>query len=407
MIAIPHIASAYTSPGTMTLARLVVRSAARHPLRAALTLLAAAVATLAFVLLRAATGAWTTGAQSVVRDRIVTRHATSFAVPLPVRHVAAVAALPHVRRVTHWTWFGGRLVSASGPPFAVVAVESETYLDVFDEARLPLGELRAWLHDRSGAVVGDLLARRFGWKIGDRVTLESSLFPAPATDPWTFTIRGIYTTDAQSMDRSTMLIRWEYVDQRVPHWGKGHVGWIVSRADDPARTAEVALAIDRAFEAGEAPTLSQDEGTFRASVLGGASALLRALDALSAATLGLLTLVLANTIAMEARERTRELAVLRAIGFSPRTVASLVLAEGMAFGGCGAALGVVAARVLLDLGLARWLEERTLTFFPYLRIGSALAAAAVVAGTLLGALAAGLPAWRASRLSTTEALRRT
>jgi len=391
----------------MNLPRLAVRSAGRHPARAGLTVLAAAVAVMAFVLLRAAAGAWTTGAAAAVRDRIVTRHRTSFAVPLPLRYVATVAALPHVRAVTHWTWFGGRLASgASGAPFAVAAVDAATYFDVFDEARLPPDQRQAWLADRAGVVVGDRLAARFGWKPGDRVTLESSIFPDDPAAPWTFTIRGVYTTAARSMDRSTMLVRWDFVDERLPHWGQGHVGWILSRADDPSRAADVARAIDHAFDGGEAPTTSQDEGSFRSSVLASAAALLRALDALSAATLGLLLLVVANTIAMGARERTREYAVLRAIGFGSSHVAALVVAEGTALGALGGALGVAAARGLLDLGLARWLEDRTLSFFPYLRIGAGLAVAAVLAGAALGALAAALPAWRAARISALDALRR-
>ena len=197
----------------------------------------------------------------------------------------------------------------------MAAVDAPTYLGVFDEAILPPDQLDAWLHDRAGAIVGDALAARFGWKLGDRVILESAIFPSDAGHPWSFTIRGIYGARGQSMDRSTMLVRWDYVDERLPHWGQGRVGWLISRAEAPEHAAEVAAAIDRAFEDGEAPTISQDEGGFRTSVLAGASALLRVLDLLSAATLGLLTLVIANTIAMGARERTREYAVLRAIGF--------------------------------------------------------------------------------------------
>lgn len=392
----------------MDLPRLVLRSAGRHPARAVLTLLAAAVATLAFVLLRAAAGAWTTGAQSAVRDRIVTRHRTSWAVPLPLRELTVVSGLPHVRAATHWTWFGGRLAGADtgGPPFAVAAVDAHTYFDVFDEAVLPTEQRQAWLEDRAGAVVGDLLAARFGWKPGDRVTLESAVFPNDPDSPWSFTIRGVYTTQAQSMDRSTMLVRWDYVDERLPHWGKGHIGWIISRADSPARAAEVAATIDRTLEGSDAPTSSQDEGSFRTSVLGGAAALLGALDALSAATLGLLALVLANTIAMGARERAREYAVLRAIGFRPWHVGGLIVAEGVLLGATGAAAGVLGARALLDAGLARWLEERTLTFFPYVRLGLPLALAAVAAGAIAGGAAAAIPGWRASRLSTVDALRR-
>ncbi len=406
MTAIPHMVRVdYLLK--MNLPRLVLRSAGRHPARAVLTVLAAAVATMAFVLLRAASGAWTRGAESAVRDRIVTRHKTSFAVPLPLRHFAKLAALPHVRVATHYTWFGGRLAAdPGGPPFAVAAVDAATYLRVFDEARLPEDQRQAWLQDRAGAVVGDALATRFGWKLGDRVVLESSIFPTDAEHPWAFTIRGIYSAEGQSMDRSTMLVRWDYVDDRMPHWGKGNVGWLISRADDPEHAADVAASIDRAFDDGEAPTMSQDEGSFRTSVLAGASSLLRLLDVLSAATLGLLTLVIANTIAMGARERTQEYAVLRAVGFRPVHVASLVIGEGVALGATGAALGVLGASALLAAGFGRWLEERTLSFFPYLRIGATLALAAIAAGGVLGALAGALPAWRSSRLSAVEALRR-
>jgi putative ABC transport system permease protein len=391
----------------MHLTGLVLRSAGRHPARAVLTVLAAAVATAAFVLLRAASGAWTRGAEAAVRDRIVTRHRTSFAVPLPLRHLAKVAALPHVRVATHYTWFGGRLAADSaGAPFAVAAVDAPTYLGVFDEARLPEDQRQAWLQDRQGAIIGDALASRFGWGVGDRVTLESSIFPSDAEHPWTFVIRGIYGAEGQSMDRSTMLVRWDYVDERAPHWGKGQVGWLISRADSPEHTTDVAAAIDRAFEDGEAPTVSQDEGTFRSTVLAGASALLRLLDVLSAATLGLLTLVIANTIAMGSRERTGEYAVLRAIGFRPRHVVGLIVGEGLTLGATGAALGVLGASTLLAAGLGRWLEERTLSFFPYLRIGAPLAMAAVAAGGVLGAVAAAVPAWRSSSLPAVEALRR-
>lgn len=406
MTAIPHIVSRRL-PVVMNLPGLVLRSAGRHPARAALTVLAAAVATMAFVLLRAASGAWTRGAEAAIRDRIVTRHRTSFAVPLPVRHLGKVAGLPHVRVVTHYSWFGGRLVpDPGGAPFAVAAVDAPTYLGVFDEAVLPDDQREAWLHDRAGAIVGDALAARFGWKLGDRVILESAIFPSDAEHPWAFTIRGIYGARGQSMDRSTMLVRWDYVDERLPHWGQGQVGWLISRADAPEHAADVAAAIDRAFEDGEAPTISQDEGSFRTSVLAGAAALLQVLDLLSAATLGLLTLIIANTIAMGARERTREYAVLRAIGFRPRHVASLVVGEGLALGAAGSALGVLGAAALLAAGLGRWLEERTLSFFPYLRVGATLAIAAVAAGGVLGALAGALPAWRSSRLAAVEALRR-
>lgn len=392
----------------MTLGRLVVRSAGRHPLRAVLTILAAAVATAAFVLLRSVSGAWTTGARAAVHDCIVTRHATSFAMPLPARHLAAIAAVPGVRTATSWTWFAGRLAHASSSvvPLPVVAVDAPTYLGVFDEASLPNDQRAAWFADRSGAVAGDVLARRMGWHVGDRINLESSLFPTADQAPWTFTLRGIYTTDAASMDRSTLLLRWDYIDERAPHWGRGHVGAVVSRTVDGSSAAEVALRIDRALEDSSAPTISQDEGTFRSSVLGGASALLAALDALAAATLGLLALVLANTVAMGARERTREYAVLRVVGFSPGHVAGLIVAEGVALGATGAAAGVLASKLVLAAGLARWLEERTLTFFPYLDMGTALAAGAVTAGAVLGALAAAVPAWTASRLSAVDSLRR-
>jgi putative ABC transport system permease protein len=390
----------------MTLAGLVARNLGRNTLRSVLTAFGVAVAVLGFVVLRAAVASWTMGADFAVADRVVTRNKVTLAMPLPRRYAANVAQIPHVRVATHGTWLAGRDPRRPDEFFATVAVDHTTYFDVFDEAILAPDEKAAWLADRRGAVVGDVLAKRFGWKVGDRVTLESGVLQSETPGAWTFTIRAIYGSHAKSMDRSTMLVRWDYVNDALSPWRRDRIGWILSRVDAPGRSAEVSLAIDRAFAEDEMPTVSQDEATFRTSLLGLASTLLRALDVVSVTLLGLLVLLLGNTIAMAARERVQENAVLRTLGFAPLHVAALVVGEAMLLATVGAATGLAMAYALLFAGLARYFEENTRSFFPYFQIGPALALTTFAVVVALGAVAAAIPAYGAARLRVVDALRR-
>jgi putative ABC transport system permease protein len=250
--------------------------------------------------------------------------------------------------------------------------------------------------------VGDVLAKKLGWKVGDKIILQSGIYPGD----WELSIDAVYTAAAKSVDRSTLVFPWSYMNDSLPAARQDEVGWIVSRVDDPSHVADVGSQLDRLFEDRDTPTLSQDERSFQASFLAMMSSVLKAVNLVSAVILIIMVLILGNTIAMGARERTSEYGVLRAIGFLPAHVALWVVGESLMMGVVGGAVGASLAWPLINLGLGRFIEENLGTLFPYFRLEPANILLALGLATLLGATAAIIPAWRASQLRVIDAIRR-
>jgi putative ABC transport system permease protein len=390
----------------MTLAGLAARNLLRNRFRTILTVLGVAVAVLSFVTIRTVVQSWTVAAEVAPKDRIVTRHKVTFIMPLPKRYVEQVRQVPGVKATTFATWFGGRDPKNEREFFSTLAAQKETIFQVYSEMVVPPEQLEAWKQDRSGAVVGDALAGKMGWKVGDRVTLESGIYQPIDGVPWTFTVRGIYTASAKSVDRSTFMFHWDLLNERVPDAMKDHVGWIISRVDDPTRAADYSVQIDKRFEEQEVQTLSQDERSFNASFMAGFSAVLKALDIVSAVILVIMGLVLGNTIAMGVRERTHEYGAMRALGFRPGHLFGFVVGESVVTGLVGAVFGALLCYPLIERGMGRWLEENMGAFFPFFRIDTLTLATAFGLVTLLSVLASLVPALAAARLKVTDALRR-
>jgi putative ABC transport system permease protein len=386
----------------MTLAGLAVRNLGRNRFRVALTALGVAVAILAFLLLRTVIWAWASGAEWSAKDRVVTRHKVTFVMTLPRRYVEDVRNAPHVRTATWANWFGGKDPKMENEFFGALAVDPATYFAVYDEARVPPDQLETWKHDKQGAIVGDVLARKHGWKVGDKVTLQSGIFAGD----WQFTIDGIYEATAKSIDRSTFVFQWDYLNDSLPQARRDQVGWIVSRVDDPSHVADIGVGLDRLFEDRDTATLSQDERSFNASFLAMFSAILKAMDIISGVILVIMTLILGNTIAMGVRERTNEYGVLRAIGFLPQHVVLWIVGESLVTGVLGGVLGVALAYPLINFGFGRFIEENMGAFFPYFRLEGANIAIGFGLAALLGVVASILPAWRASKLHVVDSLRR-
>ncbi|HEU4534942.1 MAG TPA: FtsX-like permease family protein, partial [Polyangiaceae bacterium] len=378
----------------MNAATLALRNVWRNRFRAALTALGVAVTVVTFVLLRTIIWAYTMGAEVAAKDRVVTRHKVTFVMPLPRRYVDVVAAAPGVTRATWANWFGGKDPKHENEFFSTLAVDPTTYFEVYDEMRVPAAQLEAFRQDRRAAIVGDVVARKLGWKVGDKVSLASQIFPGD----WEFHVVGVYEATRKSVDRSQFIFHFDYLNESLPPARRDQIGWVVSRVADPGRTADVGLAIDRVFDEKDVQTLSQSEGAFNASFLGMFSAVLKAIDAVSIAILLVMGLILGNTVAMGVRERTHEYGTLRAIGFLPRHVAGLVFGEALATGALGGLLGLALAYPIVEQGMGRFIEENMGGFFPYFQIAPATAALALGLALALGALAALVPAYRASRL---------
>ncbi len=384
------------------LAALAARNMGRHPLRTALTVAEVAVAVLAFLLLRTAVDAWHAGSDLAAHDRLGIRNRVSFTLVLPRSYADRLRQVDGVKAATFASWFNGRDPRQRRTVFTTLAVDPPSYLEVFDEIELNDAERQAWLADRQGAVLGDVLARQLGVQAGDTLTLAGTVYPGD----WRFRIDGIYHTKRDSSIRSQLLFHWDYLNQTVPEWRRERIGYLVARVTDPARAAEVGRAIDTVFESRDVRTLTMSERAVYTSFLGMLSSLLGALDAVSLVILAVMMLVVGNTIAMSVRERTSEHAVLRALGFRPRHLAALVVGEAALLAVLGGALGLAITYPLVGLGLGRWFESHMSGFFPYFRVGTGTAAIAMVLALSLGFVASLAPAWRVYRLSIAASLRR-
>ncbi len=386
----------------MTLAGLAVRNLGRNKFRVVLTALAVAIAVVAFLLLRTVVWAWASGAEWAAKDRVVTRHKVTFVMELPRRYVEDVRNAPHIKQVTWANWFGGKDPKHDREFFATLAVDPATYFQVYDEMKVPPDQFAAWKADKQGAIVGDVLARKMGWKVGDEVIIQSGIYPGD----WKFHVSALYEATAKSVDRSTFLFHYDYVNDGLPAERKDHVGWIVSRVDEPGHVADIGVGLDKLFEDRDTPTLSQDERSFNASFLAMFSTILAAMDYISIVILAIMLLIIGNTIAMGVRERTGEYGVLRAIGFRPGHVVLWIVVESLAIGVLGGLWGLVLAWPLINYGFGRFIEENMGGFFPYFRLEGANIALGLAAAALLGVLASAIPAWRASKLHVVDAVRR-
>jgi putative ABC transport system permease protein len=387
----------------MTFWTLVRRNVTRNPFRATLTSFGVALAVVAFVALRTVLDAWSVGAQYAAKDRLSTRHKVSYGLPLPKRYAAEIAAhVSGVKTVTYCDWFGGRWAKAPEQFFANVACADNAF-DVYPEIEVDPGALAAWKRDKQGAIIGDVLAQRLGIRVGDRMVLQGSFYPGD----WELHIVGLYSAPLRApVDRSSLFFRWDYKNEGVPERQRDLIGWVFTRVDDPAASARVSRAIDALFDQREVRTATMSERAANGALLGGVSAVLSALDIVSLLILSIMTLVLGNTIAMGAREKTLEYAVLLALGFEPKRVRLWVILEAIILAAVGGGLGLVLAYPLVQLGLGQWLEVNVGKFFPVFRIAPATALVAAGLTVALGALAGLLPALRVGRISVIEALRR-
>jgi len=386
----------------VTIFSVTAKNLLRNKARAILTVLGVAVAILTFVMLRTMVWSWTMGAEVAAKDRIVTRHKMTFVMSLPKRYGDQVKAIPGVKAITWANWFGGRDPLHEREFFATLAIDPKTYFEVYDETSVPADQKAAFMANRKGAIVGDVLAKKMGWTVGKKIMLTSGIYGGD----WEFEIVGIYTATRRSIDRSTFLFQWDYMNDQGPLRMKDQIGWITSRIDDPSRAADISAAIDRVFDDKETQTLSQDERTFNTSFIAMMSAILKAVDVVSLAILLIMMLILGNTIAMGVRERTNEYGVLRAIGFLPRHVATFILGEGILIGAIGGGLGLLISYPIVEKGMGRWIEENLGSFIPYFRIAPVTAFTAIGLAIALAAAASIIPAMRASKLSVVDALRR-
>jgi putative ABC transport system permease protein len=380
---------------------LIASNLKRHKLRTLLTILTVFIAFLLFGYLSAIAKAFDTGVTLAGQERIVVRHKVSIIQLLPISYQQRIARVAGVEAVTHQTWFGGKVRTERLPSPRMPVVPDE-FVDLFPEYQISPDAMDRWLATRTGAIIGTRLTEKpFFFKVGDRVPVVPDIWPRKdGTEQWEFDVVGVYTSADKNTDSSRMFFRYDYFDEARQEGAGGMVGWYVVRISDPDRAAEVAAAIDKEFANSPYETKAEAEGAFQAGFarqIGNIGAIMVAI--LSAVFFTIL-LVAGNTIAQTVRERTEEIGVLKALGFSSQLVLVLVLAESCLIAGLGGFAGLGLAYGLIAAGVPS-ISALPVFYFPpqQLLLG-------IVLVFLLGLLTGAIPAIQAMRLQIAVALRR-
>jgi putative ABC transport system permease protein len=378
--------------------KLILRNALRHKLRTALTVLGLVVAILSFGLLQTVVGAWYAGADSAAPTRLVTRNAISLVFPLPISYRDKIRAVDGVRAVSYANWFAGVYQDPKNF-FPQFAVEPRTYFDMYPDYRVPPDDFAAFLRDRKGAVIGRKLADTHGLKVGDVMPLRGTIFPGT----WEFTVRAIYDGAEAKTDTSQMFFHWDYLNESVKKRSRNRadqVGIFLVDVLDADRAAEVSHAIDALFKNSLAATLTETERAFQIGFVKQTEALVVAIRLVSYVVIVIILAVMANTMAMTARERLAEYATLKALGFSPAYVAALILGESISIAAIGAAIGIA-----LTFPVGDWFAAQVGTLFPVFEVSGQTVALQIACALGVGILAAIVPGRRAATVKIVDGLR--
>jgi putative ABC transport system permease protein len=332
---------------------------------------------------------------------MIVRHAVSFIFPLPYAYRDQIARLPGVTEVSWASWFGGVYKDPADWKnfFPRMAVDPETYFSLYPEFILPADQMETFRRERNSCVVGEKLAREQGFKLGDVITMEGDIYPGR----WEFTVRGIYRGKDKTTDETQMFFHWAYLDERIKEMQPlraGQIGWYVLKVANPSEMPRVARAVDEMYVNSRAGTKTETEKEFQQSFVSMSSSIITSLKAASYVIIGVILLVLANTIVMSARERTREYAVLKTIGFSRFHIVGLIGGEAMMLAGIGGALGLA-----LIFPAAGGLAAGFPTFFPIVNVESLTIIFAVAIAALAGVVASIFPVSRALHQRIADGLR--
>jgi putative ABC transport system permease protein len=380
------------------LARLVLRNCFRHPLRTALTALGIIVAITAFGLLRTTVDAWYAGAEASSASRLVVRNKNSLMFPLPLYYRNRIEQLEGVKSVSYADWFGGIYIDRKNF-FPQFAVEPLSYFPMYPEFVVPPEQMKAFQLDRRGAIVGRKTAEKYGWKVGDQIPLIGTVFAGN----WSFVLRGIYHGADARTDESQFFFHWDNLNETVKRIlpdKANQVGIFLVALEDPSTAPALSKQIDGMFANSRAETLSETEKAFQLSFVAMTEAILLVIQVVSFLIIVIIMAVMANTMAMTARERRREYATLKAIGFEDHHVVALIAGESLLISLAGGAIGI-----WLLYPLAAWVGHRFATIFPIFIVSDRTPLVAAAMAALIGVVAACAPAWRAATLKVADGFR--
>lgn len=377
--------------------KLIVKNAMRHKLRTALTVIGLMVAVLAYGLLQTVVDAWYAGADAASKTRLVTRSAISLVFPLPVSYEARIRGVEGVAAVARSNWFGGIYKERKNffPQFAI----SDNYFDLYTEFVLPEAERQAWNRDRRGAVIGRQLADQYGFKVGDVIPIRGTIYPGN----WEFVVRGIFDGIDSTRITRQLYFHWEYLNESLRQKAArraDQVGVYILGIDNPDSAASIARTVDATFRNSLAETLTETEQAFQLGFVSMSNEIIAAIRVVSYVVILIIMAVMANTMAMSARERTSEYATLKVLGFGPGFLALLIFGESLAICAAGGGLGIALTPVSATI-----FKEAAGGMFPIFKVSDTTLVMQVACAAVVGVAAAIVPAMRASRVRIVEGLR--
>lgn len=382
----------------MKVAKLIFKNSFRHKLRTFLTILGIALAVMAFGLIKTFISAWYAGARAAAPDRLITRHAVSIVFTLPVSYKEQLLKVDGVEAVTYANWFGGVYVDQSNF-FPQFCIDHTNYFDIFPEFVIPPDQFEAFKNERRAVIVGRGLADRFGWSIGDKISLIGTIYPGD----WDFIIRGIYSGAKVDTDETIFYMRYDYLDEtmrQVSPMRAGEVGWYAIKIDDPKNAAQISAAVDRRFDNSWAETRTETEKEFQMSFIELSSAIILGLRIVSYLIIGVILMVLVNTMAMTARERVSENAFMKTLGFRGYHLVGLILGESLLIAAIGGIIGLgllEAVATIAKVGLRN--------FFPGFSVEPLTFGICLLTAAIVGVVAAIFPIQRALRMKIVDGLR--
>ena len=382
----------------MRFRKLIFANLFRKKVRLLLTVGSFAVALFLFTFLAVVKGAFSRGTELAGADRLIVINRTGLIQPIPLAYRDRIARIPGVKFVTHNNWFGG-VYQDEKNFFPQFVIDPENQRQVMTEMRVPDEQWNNFVKDRQGAIAGANLAKKFGWKVGDRIPIKNALYGPTKT--WEFNLDGIYKNDHPGGDESQFWLQWDYFYENIPAAITGQAGWYVLKLDTPDDAVRVAKAIDTEFANSSTETKTETESAFQAGFakqLGNIEFLILSIGGVVFFTLLLVT---GNTMAISVRERTGELAVLKAIGYSDRFVLYFVLAESLVIALFGGLIGLGLAMLAIPV-----VGSALNGLLPPLLLSTAVLGGGLGFALLVGAASGLLPGIGAMRMRVVDALRR-
>ena len=376
--------------------RLLKVSLLRKKFRTALTIGSFAIAMFLFGLLVTIRGAFNQGVSIAGADRLVVMNRITFIEPLPMSYEGRLSAIPGIKEITHATWFGG-IYQDEKNFFPQFAVDTDSWIKMYPEFKVPDDQWKKFAEDRQGAIAGSGLAKRLGWKVGDRVPIKGAIF----VGNWEFNLDGIYVGSKPEDDTSQFWFHYDNLNESPAsgRW-KNMAGWYVVRLNNPDDAVSVIKKIDETFANSSYETKSNTEKAFYADFVKQTGNIELLIMAIGGVVFFTLLLVTGNTMAIAVRERTPELAILKALGYSDFFILLYVLAESLSIALLGGIIGIGAAKILTLFG-SPIPSVLPLFYLPMNQLGFGIIVALVI-----GTLAGFLPAVAASRLRVVDALRK-